>query len=100
MVNQFAKFAADLAERSAPIWDLLHKDRAWVWEAVHQKSFDAVKQAIITAPVLALYDAAKPSGCQADNRLSRQFFLWAWFCFTSAAARQVMATSHLCVTVT
>jgi transposase InsO family protein len=67
MLNQFAKFTADLAERSAPIRDLLHKDRAWVWDAVHQKSFDAVKQAIITAPVLALYDAAKPTIVSADS---------------------------------
>jgi hypothetical protein len=67
-VNQFAKFAAILAEQPAPIPDLLHKDRAWVWDAVHQKSVDAViKQVIITAPVLALYDAAKPKIVSADS---------------------------------
>jgi transposase InsO family protein len=67
MANQMAKFSSSLAELSAPIRDLLRKDRAWVWDSAQQSAFEKVKKAIASAPVLALYDPNKPTLVSADS---------------------------------
>ena len=67
MVNQLAKFSSNIAELSAPLRDLLRKDREWVWDAAQQTAFDDVKQAIASAPVLALYDPSRPTLISADS---------------------------------
>jgi transposase InsO family protein len=67
MTNQLAKFASGLAELSTPIRDLLRKDRVWSWSSVQQKSFDDIKRAIASAPVLAHYDASRPTVVSADS---------------------------------
>jgi hypothetical protein len=67
MVNQMAKFSSSLAELSAPIRDLLRKDRAWVWDSAQQSAFESVKKAMASAPVLALYDPNKPTLVSADS---------------------------------
>jgi membrane-bound lytic murein transglycosylase B len=60
MVNQLAKFAGDLAEQSAPIRDLLRKDRAWSWDVVQQMVFD---RSVLRSS-------------QADTRVRRQPIAW------------------------
>ena len=67
MVNQLAKFCHTLAELSAPLRDLLRKDRAWVWDSLQQNAFDSIKKAIASAPVLALYDPKKSTLVYADS---------------------------------
>lgn len=67
MVNQMAKFSSNLAELSAPIRDLLRKDRAWTWDTAQQSAFDSLKKAIASAPLLALYDPNKPTLVSADS---------------------------------
>jgi hypothetical protein len=67
MINQLAKFAGALAEQSAPIRNLLLKDRVWSWDVAHQMAFDRIKRTSVSAPVLALYDPVKPTFVSADN---------------------------------
>ena len=62
-----AKFSSSLADTSAPLRDLLRKDRTWCWDAVQQKAFDDVKKAMASAPVLALYDPNRPTIVSADS---------------------------------
>ena len=53
MVNYLAKFLPNITELINPLLNLLKKDVPWNWSSSQQKSFDSVKQAIMTAPVLA-----------------------------------------------
>jgi hypothetical protein len=61
MINQLAKFSSTLAELSAPLRELLHKDTLWTWDKPQQQAYDNLKKALTSAPILALYDPAKPT---------------------------------------
>ena len=67
MVTQLAKYSSSLAELSAPLHDLLHKDRAWTWDTFQQTVFDSLKKAIASAPILALHDPGRPTLVSADS---------------------------------
>ena len=58
MVNYLDKFLPNITELINPLLNLLTKDIPWNWSSSQQKSFDSVKKAITTAPVLAYYDPA------------------------------------------
>ena len=66
MVNQLGKFSPNLAEKIRPLRELLHKDRAWLWGTPQEETFDKVKEALITAPVLALFDVRHETIVSAD----------------------------------
>ena len=55
-VNYLGKFIPNLSGINQPLRQLLQKDIAWHWEEAQQQSFDELKRAITTAPVLAYYD--------------------------------------------
>ena len=56
MANQMSKFAENLAEKTKPLRELLVKDKEWVWNEPQQEAFEEVKVALMTSPILALYD--------------------------------------------
>ena len=62
-----AKFAPHLAELSAPIRELLRKDRAWIWSAAQEEAFSKIKTAICSAPTLAHYEPNRPTLLCADS---------------------------------
>ena len=66
MVNYLAKFLPNITELMNPLLNLLKKDVPWNWSSSQQKSFDSVKEAITTAPVLAYYDPGKPLTLEND----------------------------------
>ena len=66
MINQFNKFTKRLASLSKPFRDLLSKDSAWVWGDNQEKAFQELKQCLISAPILALYDPNKETKINAD----------------------------------
>ena len=55
-INYLGKFIPNLSGINQPLRQLLQKDIAWHWEEAQQQSFDELKRAITTAPVLAYYD--------------------------------------------
>ena len=55
-VNYLGKFIPNLSGINQPLRQLLQKDIASHWEEAQQQSFDELKRAITTAPVLAYYD--------------------------------------------
>ena len=66
MVNQLAKFVPDLAEKTEPLRTLLVKDTQWTWREAQKQSFELIKQALTSAPTLALYDTERETKLSSD----------------------------------
>ena len=66
MVNHLGKFSPNLADKTRPLRELLEKDRVWLWYIAQQKAFEEVKDALMTAPVLTLYDLSRETTVSAD----------------------------------
>ena len=66
MVNQFGKFSPNLAEKTRPLRELLKKDNTWLLGVPQPDAFAEVKEALIAAPVLALFDPTRETTVSAD----------------------------------
>ena len=66
MVNQMSTFTPNLAEETQPVRALLVKDNEWVWGEPQQRSFDRIKELLMNAPVLALFDPNLETVLSAD----------------------------------
>uniref|UniRef100_A0A6B0V0W7 Putative tick transposon n=1 Tax=Ixodes ricinus TaxID=34613 RepID=A0A6B0V0W7_IXORI len=66
MANHLAKFLPGLSQLTKPLRDLLHHDADWCWGEPQQKSFDSVKEALTTTPVLVHYDPRSHLTVSAD----------------------------------
>ncbi|KAG2771693.1 hypothetical protein Pcac1_g17408 [Phytophthora cactorum] len=49
-----------------PLSNLLKKDPPWCWEVGHDEAFQAVKESLLRAPILALPDSDRPFGVVCD----------------------------------
>lgn len=67
LLNFYAKFIKDLATVAAPMYDLLKKDKSWVWTDACSRSFVESKQRLIDSEVLTFYDVKKPIGLSCDS---------------------------------
>ena len=66
MVNFYRRFIPNAAEIAAPLNEL-HKKRAkFEWGEKHQKAFEALKEAIMSPPVLRMPDFSKQFVLQTD----------------------------------
>jgi hypothetical protein len=54
LANYYRKFIAAYAKQTAPLTDLLKKDKQWHWSDQCQTAFDKLKDAIASEPVLRL----------------------------------------------
>ena len=61
--RQFVHRFADIAH---PLTDLTRKDTEFVWSAECAALFETLKMALTTAPVLQVFDDAKPSELWVD----------------------------------
>ena len=66
MINQFNKFTNHLATISKPLRVLLSKGCAWYWGDIQEQVFKKLKQCLVTAPILAIYDPNKEIKVNAD----------------------------------
>lgn len=66
MVNQLGKSIPQLAEKDKPLRDLLSKKNCWVWGSDQVKAFRDLKDALISPPVLAIYDPNRELKVSAD----------------------------------
>ena len=66
MINYVAKFLPSLSEATSPLRELLRKDVHWQWEERHEKSFQNIKQMLISKRCLQFYDVTKPVTLQVD----------------------------------
>ena len=66
MANQLGKFLPSLAEISKPLRSLLSKNNMWNWGELQEKAFQAVKKALSSSPVLAIYKPDSETAISAD----------------------------------
>ena len=66
MVNYLKKFSPVLSELSEPLGRLCKSGVEWAWESEQQNAFEAIKQVIMTLPVLAYIDKTKKHTIQCD----------------------------------
>lgn len=70
MANFFRKFVPHFAQLAAPLNELRKKGRKFEWGASQQASFEAIKAALSSAPVLAMPDFDKEFIVQTDASMS------------------------------
>ncbi|RAL60857.1 hypothetical protein DID88_010182 [Monilinia fructigena] len=64
--NFYRRFIKDFSKICRPLNDLLRKDIGWIWDASHRDAFATLKDAFITAPVLAYFDHNKRTVLETD----------------------------------
>jgi len=69
LANYYRRFVANFSQISAPLRALLKKETRFVWTSECEESFNKLKQALITAPVLRLPDFSKPFVLTTDASL-------------------------------
>ena len=56
-----------MAEIGKPLYCLLEKDTEWKWTKTEQLSFENLKQVLLTAPVLTIFDQNLPLKLDCDT---------------------------------
>ena len=67
MVNYLKRFSPVLSELSGPLRRLCKSKVEWAWESEQQNAFEAIKQVIMTLPVLTYFDKTKKHTIQCDT---------------------------------
>ncbi|XP_064476830.1 uncharacterized protein K02A2.6-like [Ornithodoros turicata] len=66
LINYFGKYIPDLATKTEQLRALLREDSIFEWSPATQKEWSHLKQALTTAPLLALFDLHKPTKVATD----------------------------------
>ncbi|UYV77006.1 hypothetical protein LAZ67_14002793 [Cordylochernes scorpioides] len=66
MVNYLGKFIPNLADKLQPLNSLLSTKNEWVWDEPQKKSFNLLKQELVSRPNLALFDSSRTTIVSAD----------------------------------
>lgn len=66
LAGYYQKFVKDFGLISKPLTTLLKKGEVFLWTATHEAAFTALKQALTSAPVLALPNFQKPFVVETD----------------------------------
>ena len=66
MVTYLSPFVPSLSTFTAPLRELLKKDREFTWNSTYQEAFDKVKQIVCKDTTLRYFDVRKPVTLQVD----------------------------------
>uniref|UniRef100_H3H5J1 Reverse transcriptase domain-containing protein n=1 Tax=Phytophthora ramorum TaxID=164328 RepID=H3H5J1_PHYRM len=66
LANYLHKYSENYADMARPLSNLLKKDVEWAWDTEHQVAFEAVKESLLHAPILALPDPDCPFSVVCD----------------------------------
>lgn len=66
IINYLARFVPNLAVISAPLCELLLRDREWCWGSAQQNAFDSLKELVSSAKSVANFDPKLPTVVSAD----------------------------------
>ena len=66
LAGYYRHFVKHFGVISRPLAELLKKGALFIWSTVHDAAFHALKQALTSAPVLALPDFSKPFCVETD----------------------------------
>jgi len=66
-VNFYRRFIRDFSTIARSLFDLMHSDQAWNWDAKEQEAFEGLKMAMTTAPVLVSPQDLEPFHIEADS---------------------------------
>ena len=70
LINYVGKFIPNLSELTAPLRELLVKNKPWQWGKSQNQSFERTKELLISKKCLAYYDVQKPVKIQVDANKS------------------------------
>jgi len=65
--NFYCRFIQGFSHLAHPLFDLMWKDTEWRWGAEEQSAFDALKERITTALILALPNNSRPFWIKVDS---------------------------------
>uniref|UniRef100_A0AAV1UXB0 Reverse transcriptase/retrotransposon-derived protein RNase H-like domain-containing protein n=1 Tax=Peronospora matthiolae TaxID=2874970 RepID=A0AAV1UXB0_9STRA len=66
LANYLHKYSANYADMARPSSNLLKKDVEWCWNTEHHEAFEAIKESLLQAPILALPDPGRPFSVVCD----------------------------------
>ncbi|POM71255.1 LOW QUALITY PROTEIN: Reverse transcriptase [Phytophthora palmivora] len=66
LANYLHKYSENYAELARPLSNLLKKDAEWCWNTEQQSAFEAIKESLLQAPILALPDPDRPFSVVCD----------------------------------
>ena len=70
LAGYYRKFVRNFGIIAKPLTELLKKNTLFIWTTSHDQSFQALKQALSSSPVLALPDFSKPFSIEMDASAS------------------------------
>ncbi len=71
LCEQLAGFSKEVTEAFHPLRHLLRPSNEFVWCPEHDRAFEATKHALIRPPVLAYFDATRPTRLETDASRTR-----------------------------
>jgi hypothetical protein len=66
LAGYYRKFVRNFGIIAKPLTELLKKGVLFVWTSVHDEAFSALKQSLVSAPVLALPDFSRQFAIETD----------------------------------